>query len=170
MLKYLSFFFFSLFFSSIFSQTIKNEDAVYDKNIQTVLLHHISNQLNPPVVRLGSDDKLRLSFDDFSEETYLFKYTLIHCDANWQTSDMEQMEYLDGFYEGEIRDYEFSFNAIPGYIHYDLVFPNNEVRIRLSGNYILKVYVDTPDDENVVFTRRFFVVEQLVKVQATIPY
>ena len=168
--RYVIVLFLSFFFSSIFAQTIQNEDAVYDKNIQTVLLHHISNQLNPPVIRLGSSDRLRLSFDDFSEETYLFKYTLIHCDANWQTSDMEQMEYLDGFYEGEIRDYEFSFNAIPPYIHYDLVFPNDEVRIRLSGNYILKVYVDTPEDENVVFTRRFFVVEQLVKVQATIPY
>jgi hypothetical protein len=156
--------------SSIFSQTIKNDDSVYDKNIQTVLLHHISNQLNPPVIRLGSSDKLRLSFDDFSEETYLFKYTLIHCDANWNTSDLEQMEYLDGFYEGEIRDYEFSFNAIPAYIHYDLVFPNDEVQIRLSGNYILKVYVDASDGEEVVFTRRLFVVENLVRIEATIPY
>jgi len=161
---------FLLFSFSIFAQTIKNEDAVYDKNIQTVLLHHISNQLNPPVIRLGSSDKLRLSFDDFSEETYLFRYTLVHCDANWNTSELEQMEYLDGFYDGEIRDYEFSFNAIPAYIHYDLVFPNDEVQIRLSGNYILKVYVDSPDGEEVIFTRRFFVVETLVKVEVKIPY
>lgn len=159
-----------LFSSNIISQSIKNEDAVYDKNIQTVQLHHISNQLNPPVIRLGTNDRLMLSFDDFSEETFLFKYTLVHCDANWNTSDLEQMEYLDGFYEGDIIDYAFSFNAIPAYIHYDLVFPNDEVRIRLSGNYILKVFVDTPEDENVVFTRRLFVVEQLVRVEATIPY
>ena len=156
--------------NSTFSQSIKNEDTVYDKNIQTVLLHHISNQLNSPVIRLGSSDKLKLSFDDFSAETYLFKYTLVHCDANWETSNLEQMEYLDGFYEGDIIDYAFSFNAIPAYIHYDLVFPNDEVRMKLSGNYILKVYVDTPDDENVVFTRRLFVVEQLIRVEATIPY
>jgi len=164
-------FFFLLFsINFLYTQTVVYEDKVYDKNIQTVLLHHISNQLKQPIIRLGSDDKLRLSFDDFSEESYLFEYTFVHCDANWQPSDMEQMEYLEGFYEGEINNYEFSFNAIPGYIHYELVFPNPEVRINLSGNYILKVFVDTPDDENVVFTRRFFVVEQMVKVRATIPY
>ncbi|MCF6169805.1 MAG: DUF5103 domain-containing protein [Bacteroidales bacterium] len=156
--------------NGIFAQKVKNDDSIYDNNIQTVLLHHVSGQLNPPVIRLGSNDRLRLSFDDFSEESYLFRYTLVHCTKDWETSDLEQMEYLDGFYEGEILDYAFSFNAIPAYIHYELVFPDPEVRIKLSGNYILKVYVDTPNDENVVFTRRFFVVEQLVRVEATIPY
>ena len=44
------------------------------------------------------------------------------------------------------------------------------MRIRLSGNYILKVYLNDPSDENVIFTRRFFVIEPLVRVDATIPY
>lgn len=152
------------------SQVVENKDLVYDDNIQTVLLHPPADQLLPPVIRLNSTDKLRLSFDDFSPEYYRFKYTFVHCTEDWETSNLDQMDYLDGFFEGDITQYEFSLNAIPPYIHYNLIFPNNDIRIKISGNYILKVYLDTPDDENVIFTRRFYVVEPLVRVEAEIPY
>ncbi len=157
-------------FFNLRSQTVLNNDLIYDDNIQTVLLHPPGDQLAKPVIRLKSNDKLRLSFDDFSPDSYEFRYTFIHCTEDWQTSDLDQMDYLDGFFEGEITQYEFSLNAIPPYIHYDLIFPNNEVRIKISGNYILKVYFDSPEDENVIFTKRFYVVEPLVRVEATIPY
>ncbi len=170
MFRLISAFLLLLFSHDLMTQTVKNEDLVYDNNIQTVLLHHVSNQLNPPVIRLGNNDHLRLSFDDFSDETYLFRYTIVHCTSDWETSDLEQQQYLEGYYENEITDYAFSRNAIPPYIHYNLVFPTSDMKILLSGNYILKVYVDTPDDGNVVLTRRFFVVEQLIRVKATIPY
>jgi len=154
-----------------FSQSIKNKDLAYDSNIHTVLLYPPNDQLQPPVIRLNSNDKLRLSFDDMSAESYLFRYTFEHCTNDWQTSDLDQMDYLDGFFEGDITKYEFSLNAIPPYIHYDLIFPTPDMRIKLSGNYILKVYVDTPDDdENVIITRRFFVVESLITANVTIPY
>jgi len=153
-----------------FSQSVKNKDLVYDNNIQTVLLYPPSDQLLPPVIRLNSTDKLRLSFDDLGAESYLFRYTFEHCTEDWQTSDLDQMDYLDGFFEEEITRYEFSVNAIPPYIHYDVIFPTSDMKIKLSGNYILKVYVDSPEDENVLFTRRFFVIEPLVRVEVSIPY
>ncbi len=137
---------------------IQNKDLVYDDNIKTVLLYPPSDQLLPPVIRLNSTDKLRLSFDDMSPESYQFKYTFVHCTENWETSDLDQMDYLNGFFEDDITQYEFSLNAIPPYIHYSLIFPNRNMQIKLSGNYILKVYIDTPEDGNVIFTRRFFVV------------
>ncbi len=52
----------------------------------------------------------------------------------------------------------------------NLVFPRPEMQFKLSGNYILKVYVDEPSDENVLFTRRFFVIEPLVNIETSIPY
>ena len=149
---------------------VENKDLVYDQNIQTVLLYPPSDQLLAPVIRLNSTDKLRLSFDDMSTESYQFKYTFVHCTEDWQTSDLDQMDYLDGFFEEDITQYEFSLNAIPPYIHYDLVFPERDMQIKLSGNYILKVYLNSSDDEDVIFTRRFFVVEPLVRVEVDIPY
>ncbi len=117
-------FIFLLFFIVTSSaQQVKNEDLVYDENIHTVLLHRAGNQLEAPFIRLGSKDKLQLSFDDMSNETYRFKYTFIHCDRNWRPTQLEQFEYLDGYMEDDILRYEFSVNAIPGYIHYELSVP-----------------------------------------------
>lgn len=166
----LPFLFFLVISFTLFSQRIKNENLVYDENIHTVLLHRNGDQLDPPVITLGSTDKLKLSFDDMSNETYFFKYTFIHCDHEWQETNLEQYEYIDGFIEDEITRYEFSFNAIPGYVHYDAILPSPNMRIRLSGNYILKVYLNDDSDENVIFTHRFFVVEPQVKIEMSIPY
>ncbi len=152
------------------AQEVKNEDLIYDDNIHTVLFHKTGNQLAPPVIRLGTNDKLRLAFDDMSNKSYLFKYTIIHCSYNWEPSDLEQNEYIDGYLEDEIDNYEFSFNAIPAYVHYELMFPGPNMKIKLSGNYILKVYVDNSSDENVIFTRRFFVIEPLARIDVAIPY
>ena len=153
-----------------FSQAIQNKDLVYDENINTVLFYQYGNQLTDPVIKLNTNDRLMLEFDDFSDKSYNFKYTVVHCDRNWNTSDLDQIEYIDGNPEGFIEDFEFSLNAVPSYIHYKMVFPNNEMNVKYSGNYILKVYVDNDDDENVIFTRRFFVVEQQVTINAEIPY
>lgn len=152
------------------SMEVENKDLVYDNNIQTVLLYPTTDQLLPPVIRLSSNDRLRLEFDDMSPESYEFRYTFVHCTEDWQTSDLDQMDYLNGFFEEDITKYEFSLNAIPPYIHYSLTFPTQDMQIKLSGNYILKVYLDSPDDENVIFTRRFFVTEPLVKIDLNIPY
>ena len=154
-----------------YAQDITYENRVYDPNIETVLLYKAGNQLSDPVIKLNSNDKLWLSFDDFSNETYRFKYTFIHCNEFWEPSDLRQIDYLDGYFEGEILDYHFSLNAIPGYIHYTHIFPDNDVRIKLSGNYILKVYIDNDSDDNVLFTRRFYVVEPMMAtIEAEIPY
>ncbi len=161
-----------LFFSLLttLATEVQNKDLVYDENIQTVLLHPPGDQLAPPVIRLNTTDKLRLSFDDLSPESYQFKYTIIHCTDDWQTSNLDQMDYIDGFFEEDIINYQFSLNAIPPYVHYNVSLPSKDMKIKLSGNYILKVYLDNPDDENVIFTRRFFVIEPLVQIDVKIPY
>jgi len=161
---------FVLIFMAVRAQKVKNEDLIYDENIHTVLLHKAGDQLLPPVIRLGSNDRLSLSFDDMSDDSYLFRYTIIHCDYQWNTSNLEPNEYIDGFLEDQIENYKFSVNAIPPYIHYSLTFPNADMNVKLSGNYILKVYLDEPTDENVIFTRRFFVIEPLSRVDVEIPY
>jgi len=153
----------------VFSQVV-NEDKTYDPNIQTILLHENGLQMSDPIIVLGSGKKLQLSFDDMSDDAYIFRYTLIHCTANWKTSDLEQIEYLEGYFENDITDYKFSLNAVPQYVHYNLVFPDPDMQIKLSGNYIIKVYQDSPEDENVIITRRFFVVEPLTRIEASIPY
>lgn len=159
-----------IFYQNVFAAAAQNEDHVYDTNIQSVILYAGTDQLNPPVMRLGSDETLLLAFDDMSHDSYIFNYTIVHCTRDWETSDLEQMEYLNGFFEGEIRDYAFSLNAIPEYVHYELRFPDADMRIKLSGNYIIKVYLGSPEEENMILTRRFFVIEPLATINVSIPY
>ena len=144
------------------------EDYTYDDNIKTILIYKEGFALAPPLIKLGSDEKIHLSFDDLSANLRTFKYTIIHCDANWKPSDLMPMQYIDGFTEDYINSYGSSFNTLQKYNHFDLVFPTDNLKPSLSGNYILKVYKDEDTDENLMFTRRFMIVESKVVVSGTV--
>jgi hypothetical protein len=134
------------------------ENAVYKNFVKTVLLYREGFELSAPVIRLNSEEKLRLSFDDLDSDLKRYKYTIIHCDADWKPStDLTQSDYITGFRDDNIDDFSYSYNTTTHYTHFSLIFPNQKMRPSLSGNYILKVYIDDPSD--VAFTRRFSVFE-----------
>jgi len=149
------------------SDFFRYEDYIYDQNIKTVLLRLNEWELSAPVIKLKTEEKLKLSFDDFSENTKNYKYTIIHCSANWTPSDLLPTDYIDGFTDDNITSYQYSLNTIQKYIHYDLVFPTENLRITKSGNYIIKVYIEG-NPENPVITRRFMVTNPLVTITTTI--
>ena len=147
---------------------VRNDNATYRESIQTVLLYKAGFELSPPIIQLNTDERLLLSFDDLDMNYKNYKYTLVQCDAFWNPSQLQPIEYLDGFYEDNINEYKYSYNTTTKYINYVLVFPTDYLKIKKSGNYILKVYTDTPDDQNVILTRRFLVYEPLVTVNCKV--
>lgn len=132
-------------------------NSVYTSGIESIKLRVSGNDFGQPIIRLGSSETLKLDFDDLEEETRYLKYTIIHCTHDWKKSDMNPLDYLDGFMEDEISTYSYSFNTIQHYMHYELEFPNENIKITKSGNYILYIYDDNVD--NPIMTRRFMVVE-----------
>jgi hypothetical protein len=93
---------------------------------------------------------------------------VIHCDRHWNpTEELDQFEYLSGFSEGEIEDYEFSSGTYQDYVHYKLSLPNEDVRWTITGNYLLVVY-EQGEENDPILTRRFMVVEEKLKVQAQV--
>ncbi len=142
-------------------------DFIYKNNIQTVLFNKKGFELAPPHIRMGSDETLELRFDDLDSDFKNYQYTVIHCNADWTQSSLDPSEYIDGFYEDIINDYSRSFNTRTQYTHYFLEFPNHNIRPRISGNYLLKVYANGNRDD-VVLTRRFMVFEPLVHVEASV--
>jgi hypothetical protein len=142
---------------------IKNYDYVYSEHIRSVRLHVNGLVLSNPIVNLDAGAQLRLSFDDLDADVKDYFYSIVHCDRNWNPSNLQEMEYLDGFNEERIQNYEFSFKTLWPYTHYTLNLPNRDMRWRLSGNYLLLVY-DESNDRKLVITRRFVVVEQLVGI------
>ena len=144
-----------------------NKDHVYQPMIKTVLLHRSGWEMSDPVIQLNSREQLLLSFDDLQADVKNYNYTVVHCNADWTKTDIWPNEYIEGFTNDVIDNYRFSFNTKQRFTHYALLFPNDKFKIMLSGNYLLKVYRDQ-DEQNLILTCRFMVVDPNVTVNARI--
>jgi hypothetical protein len=66
-----------------------------------------------------------------------------------------------------ISTYRTSNVALTRYTHYQAVLPDRSCAPRVSGNYILKVFLDG-DTSKIVFTRRFLVFENKAPIAADV--
>ena len=113
------------------------------------------------------DNTLEISFDELSHDPKQYTYRVFHCDKNWNDSQISSYEYLDGFTTNDVVDYELSMNTQQEYTHYWLEFPNADMQLKVSGNYVLQIYQDG-DRDNVVAEVCFQVVEPLVNIEANV--
>ena len=74
-------------------------------------------------------------------------------------------EYLESFQTDYVENFQYSVNTMVDYTYYSHYIPNDVIKWRFSGNYVLKVFVDG-DPEDVVFTRRFYVFDPKVNLVA----
>lgn len=121
----------------------------------------IQNEQNQiPIFKLG--DSFQLEFDDLYGDESNYYYTITHCDYDWRPSQLAINEYILGFDNQRIIDYENSFNTLQMYSHYRLAFPNQFTkRFKVSGNYMIKIL---NDNREVVFSRKFILYEDIVSV------
>jgi hypothetical protein len=138
-------------------------DAVFDRNIKTVQFSKVGWEFSYPILQFDDERPLLLSFDDMNTNYKNFNYAIIHCDADWMPSRLSYSEYLDGFYQNPVTEYHSSFSTHVPYTHYSLEIPNENVKLKLSGNYILIVYQNS-DEDNPVFIKRFVLVEPRVNI------
>ncbi len=146
---------------------LQYQDKVYVDNIRTVQFHVTGLLTSFPITQLGSQEALYLAFDDLDADSKYYRYTVIHCDRNWQPSKLDFNEYVNGFDGEEIETFDRSINTLVPFTHYSLLFPNEEFEITKSGNYILLIYLEDPTHP--VITRRFLVVDPKVAIHATLP-
>ena len=117
-----------------------------------------------PIITLGSNETIEFSFDEMSHEYHRFTYHITHCDAQWKHSNLIESEYMDGFNDQPIEDWENSLNTTFDYTHYNLTLPNSEVSLKLSGNYRLSIQEDGKE----VAWFRFMIVENMHNLAATV--
>ncbi len=116
-----------------------------------------------PVVKLGA--AVYLSFDDLTADEADYYYKIVHCNYDWTPSNLLKSQYLNGLDNQRIMNYENSVTTLQSYSHYELQLPNRQTKLRLSGNYILKIF--NRYDE-LLFSRRFIVYKETVAVGVTI--
>lgn len=141
--------------------------SVHDENIKTVLIHPTEAELAPPIIPLDGDETLVLRFDDLAEDFREMSYSFTHCTYDWQPSDLQPMDYQEGFQTDLITDYEFSFNTLIPYTHYRVEFPNDRIRLTRSGNYLIEVFAEGDRDEPLL-TARFSLAEKAASIQAIV--
>lgn len=132
-----------LFFTAIKinGQERESKQNILDEYIKTLEIQNSNQNRIRNIIDLNANETLTISFDDLSDEYRDLRYDIIHCTADWKPSDLIETEYLNGFNEAKINDYEYSRATLSHYIHYTLTIPG-ELKPLLPGNYILTVEED----------------------------
>lgn len=142
-------------------------DRIVRNNIRSVKLYTAGNQLQYPIIRLNSSDRLELRFDDMDADVKYYSYTFVLCNADWTPAQLSQFDYMRGFSNVRISTYRNSSIALTPYTHYFTELPDRNTFPTRSGNYLLKVFLNG-DTTALAFTRRFLVVDNRVTSGATV--
>jgi hypothetical protein len=119
---------------------------------------------NPAVLNKNSlNTYLILEFDDLRAKYASFSAKIIHCDYDWQKSNLAEMEYLEGFNEFFINNYHVSQNTKTPYYHYSFKLP----KTKISGNFILQVF-ENRTEGTPIFERKFRVFDQMIGIDGGI--
>ncbi len=146
---------------------IRYADHTYEEDIRTVQLYATGDPLSYPIILLDGLQRLELHFDDLGQDLEQYYYRIYHCDSEWNRSDIIEMQYIEGFFSDLVDDYDMSFNTLVPYVHYSTTFPNESMRLTVSGNYVVVVTRDD-DESQPILSKRFMVVEPLVVVEADV--
>ncbi|MDC6365975.1 MULTISPECIES: DUF5103 domain-containing protein [Flavobacteriaceae] len=152
--------FLCFFASSIFAQV--QEEINPPSNIKTVIFKGPTED-QFPVIQLG--ESMTLEFDDLTANEQDYYYKIVHCDYDWTPSQLLKSQYLVGTDNQRIIDYENSYTTLQPYSNYRLTIPNSNVRLKVSGNYILEIYNSYGDMQ---FSRRFVVYRDAVSVAGVV--
>ena len=129
-------------FSSVL---VAQENICFSSRIKTLQVKVNGEWGEPPVMLLGGSNWMEISFDDLQASYQRYTYTITHCNADWKQSDLLTSEYMTGFNDQRIDDYEPAMGTEMDYCHYTLVLPNEETRLLASGNYKVEIFEDGED-------------------------
>lgn len=148
----------------LFATTLQAGNKIYSPTVKTLTTIVNDEWQERPVMELGSFDVLRIGFDELSHDIHRYICHITRCEADWEEStELFESDWLQGFNDYPIDDYQNSLNTTVNYTHYEFQIPNSQCRIRMSGNYRLTIYDEDANHEKVL-DAEFYVVEPLMTV------
>lgn len=139
--------------------TLSQNHEILSDNIRTLQVVANNRWTEMPIISLSHPGEyINIDFDELSHDYHRYTYHVSHCDANWNVDEgLFENEYLSGFNDERIEDFEYSINTNTLYTHYHISLPNEKTRIKMSGNYAVTITDD--DSGEAVLTARFHVCE-----------
>ena len=142
------------------------QHRVFAPDVKTLTVVAGNDWLSPPVLTMGDGEVLSIAFDRMSHEYQQYTYHVERCEADWTSSnELFEVDWLQGFNDQPIEDYEASVNTTVPYIHYRLSIPNELTQLKLSGNYGLSI-ID--EEGETVAEVRFMVLEDIMPLSLTV--
>lgn len=158
-------------FLAIATSTVKAQgeyqNKTYKNYIKTVECYNTSKEQSFPIINLKSSETLTFAFDDLRGGQQNFTYVVEHCTWDWKSSRINSLDYLEGVQQDILFNYRYSFNTLVKFTHYQMTFPNDQMKVKIGGNYVLKIYEDN-DPNKVVITQRFHVLNNTINIGAEV--
>lgn len=167
MIRYLKYLLLFLLFLPAMQAEAVMKQEILDSRFQTLKVSKDGDFMGYPVLHLGSDEKIIISFDEIGDERSYLRCRLVHCNADWEPSRLLDSEFADGFNIADIDDYAFSSNTFIHFVNYRIEIPTPDITPLKSGNYILQVFPED-DEENVLLQARFSVSENMTPVRGNV--
>lgn len=153
-----------LFGLLLLATTLQAGNKIYSPMVKTLTTIVNNDWQNRPVMELGSRDVLHIGFDELSHDSHRYICHLTRCEADWsETTDVFESDWLQGFNDFPLDDYQNSLNTTVNYTHYEFTIPNSQCMIRMSGNYRLSVF-DEDNGHEKILDAEFYVVEPVVNI------
>ncbi len=143
------------------------QEEIRMSQIKTVQLFMFGNQLAYPALEMNSGDRMELHFDDMDANIKNYSYTFLLCNSDWTPAMASPFDYIKGFMQQRISTYRTSNVALTRYTHYQATLPDRNCAPAVTGNYILKVFLDG-DTSKLAFTKRFLVFENRAIISAEV--
>ena len=104
---------------------LEYRNRIYNDKIHTVNFHKGGSSAGLPIINLNGGEKLELAFDDFSMKVEDLNYKIVHCDNEWNPSEIEYFQYITGSDEPFLNNYTFSTAFNQSYVHVFFPLENN---------------------------------------------
>ncbi|WP_293301292.1 DUF5103 domain-containing protein [Pedobacter sp. UBA4863] len=143
------------------------QNKVFKEYIKTVECYNSSKEQSLPVINLKTAETITFAFDDLSGGQKSYNYTIEHCTWDWKPSQLNILDYLEGVQQDILFNYKYSFNTLVKFTNYRLTFPNDQMKVKIGGNYILKIYEDN-DPTKLIITQRFYVLNNTINIGAEV--
>lgn len=152
-------YYFIAFLIMLTANSAEAQGKIFSKKVNTLQIVADDDFMSPPVITLDGEKKVKVSFDEMSHDYHRLIYHIEHCNPDWSTTtDLLESDFLEGFNDIVIDDYENSINTTVLYTHYSFTVPNERCQLKLSGNYRITVIDDDSGEQ--LLEARLMIVDQ----------